>query len=123
MVILAAPGRSFESNYSSLTLAGETYHPYAIPSRIIAKIWICAAPSTAPAIKLVQRKKTGSNNWSRYFLLLAVLGGTAIFVCAAENSTPLYKSRRTPRLLPSGLEGCLIFIPMFFFFESKQILL
>ena len=44
MVILGRTRQELESNYSSLTLAGETYHPYAIPFENHRQIWICRGP-------------------------------------------------------------------------------
>jgi hypothetical protein len=44
LLILGRTKQELEQNYDSLTLAGETYHPYAMPYENHRQIWICRKP-------------------------------------------------------------------------------
>jgi len=59
MVILGRSKEQLDGSYSSLTLAGETYHPFAIPFENHRQIWICRSPKYGTLQQVWPRTK----NW------------------------------------------------------------
>jgi len=62
MVILGRSKEQLDGSYSSLTLAGETYHPFAIPFENHRQIWICRSPKYGTLQQVWPAQKTGCSD-------------------------------------------------------------